>query len=79
MKISRLKIAGKEGYGRKRKLQPTEIFEEKIKNFRNTINHKYAKIIIREAIKHKCGIIVMEDLHKDYQKANDFSRWMNGN
>jgi IS605 OrfB family transposase len=62
IRISRLRIAGKAGHGRKRKLLPTEIFEEKIRNFRNTINHKYAKIVVNEALKKKCGIIILENL-----------------
>lgn len=53
---------GRRGHGRKKKLQPVEKFAKKIQNFRNTLNHKYAKHVVEYALKHRCGVIQLEDL-----------------
>jgi len=61
-KISIQKSGGKTGHGRKRKLLPVEIFSGRIKNYRNTINHKIAKRIVDKALKFKVAKIHLEDL-----------------
>lgn len=53
---------GRSGHGRKRKLKPTAILSEKESNYRNTINHRYAKTIVKNAIKNNCGTIQLENL-----------------
>lgn len=60
---SMLKIAGKTGHGKNRKMLPTQKLQDKIENFKNTINHKYSKKIIDIAIANNCGVIQMEDLN----------------
>lgn len=50
------------GHGRKRKLAPISALAEKEQNFRETINHRYAKTIVNTAIKNNCGTIQLEDL-----------------
>jgi len=54
--------AGRVGHGIKTRIKPIEFAQEKISNFRNTINHKYSKYIVDFAQKNNCGIIQMEDL-----------------
>ena len=53
---------GRIGHGVATKLKPIEKLRDKIKNFRNTTNHRYAKFIVDKAVKHGCGVIQMEDL-----------------
>lgn len=50
------------GHGVKRKLKSLATLSEKEKNFRNTVNHRYAKTIVATAVKNNCGIIQLEDL-----------------
>jgi putative transposase len=53
---------GRSGHGIKTKIAPIEVLSEKAKNFKDTINHKYARNVIDMAVKHLCGTIQMEDL-----------------
>lgn len=53
---------GRIGHGTKTRIKPVGFAQEKISNFRNTINHKYSRYIIEFALKHNCGTIQMEDL-----------------
>lgn len=53
---------GKAGHGRKKRIEPINHMSERVKNFRDTLNHKYSRYVIDFAIKHNCGIIQMEDL-----------------
>lgn len=53
---------GKAGHGRAKRIQAIDFMSEKVKNFRDTLNHKYSKYVIDFAIKNNCGCIQMEDL-----------------
>lgn len=53
---------GRIGHGVKRRLKPVKILREKEKNFRNLINHRYARHLVEIAVKNKCAVIQMEDL-----------------
>lgn len=53
---------GRIGHGRARRIQPIEVLQEKEANFRATTNHKYARHIVENAVRAKCGVIQMEDL-----------------
>ena len=53
---------GRIGHGKDRRLLPIETLKEKETNFRDTCNHRYARHIVDESLKAKCGIIQMEDL-----------------
>lgn len=53
---------GRIGHGVKTRTNPIYIDENKISNFRDTINHKYSKYVVDMAVKHNCGLIQMEDL-----------------
>lgn len=53
---------GKAGHGRKKRIEAINHMSEKVKNFRDTLNHKYSKYVIDFAIKNNCGVIQMEDL-----------------
>lgn len=53
---------GRIGHGIKTRVKPIEFAQEKISNFRNTINHKYSRYIVDFAQKNNCGTIQMEDL-----------------
>lgn len=56
-------VAGsRKGHGRVTALRPIEKLREKAANFRKTTNHRYAKRIVEEAVKHGCGVIQLEDL-----------------
>lgn len=53
---------GRRGHGRVTRLAPIKKLQDRVANFRNTTNHRYARYIVDKAIKHGCGIIQMEDL-----------------
>jgi transposase, IS605 OrfB family, central region len=53
---------GRIGHGIKTRIRPIDFAEEKISNFRNTVNHKYSRFIVDFAIRNDCGTIQMEDL-----------------
>lgn len=53
---------GRRGRGRKTLLKPIEKLRGKVANFRDTTNHKYSRYIVDMAIKHRAGVIQMEDL-----------------
>jgi putative transposase len=53
---------GRMGHGRKKRIAPTAKLRNKVANFRNTSNHKYARFVVEFAIKNGCGTIQMEDL-----------------
>lgn len=53
---------GRIGHGTKARVSDVYKAEDKIANFRNTINHRYSKALIDYAIKHQYGTIQMEDL-----------------
>jgi len=53
---------GSIGRGRGARVKPVLKIGDKIAKFRDAANHKYSRYIVNMAIKHKCGIIQMEDL-----------------
>lgn len=53
---------GRVGHGTKTRVSSIYKIEDKIANFRNTINHRYSKALIDFAVKNHFGIIQMEDL-----------------
>lgn len=53
---------GSIGHGTKKRIAAAYKDSEAVSNFRNTINHTYAKHIVDYAVKNKCGIIQLENL-----------------
>lgn len=53
---------GRKGHGTRTRISDVYKTEDKIANFRNTINHRYSKKLIDYAIDHQFGTIQMEDL-----------------
>lgn len=53
---------GRIGHGTKARVSDVYKTEDKIANFRNTINHRYSKKLIDYAVQHQYGTIQMEDL-----------------
>ncbi len=53
---------GRIGHGIKTRVANVFKTEDKISNFRSTINHRYSKVLIDYAVKHQYGTIQMEDL-----------------
>ncbi|MCL2053139.1 MAG: RNA-guided endonuclease TnpB family protein [Oscillospiraceae bacterium] len=53
---------GSIGHGKNKRNSPAMKIDDKIARFRDTCNHKYARYAVDMAIKHQCGIIVIEDL-----------------
>ena len=53
---------GRIGHGTKARVSSVYKTEDKIANFRDTINHRYSKALIDYAVKHGFGTIQMEDL-----------------
>lgn len=62
---------GRIGHGIKTRIKPIKFAEEKIANFRNTVNHNYSRYIIDFAVRNGCGTIQMENL-KGINKDNFF-------
>ena len=53
---------GRVGHGTRARVSDVYKAEDKIANFRNTVNHRYSKKLIEYAIQHQYGTIQMEDL-----------------
>lgn len=53
---------GRRSRGVQTRIQPIYTLRNKISNFRDTTNHKYARFVIDMALKHGCGTIQMEEL-----------------
>jgi IS605 OrfB family transposase len=53
---------GSVGHGTKTRIKPLENLSGKIKRFKDTKNHCWSRYIVDQAVKHKCGVIQMEDL-----------------
>lgn len=63
------------GHGRKSRLRPTTKLRGKIRNFRNMTNHRYAKYIVKQAVKNGCGTIQMEKLDGIAEGSTFLVRW----
>lgn len=63
---------GRRGHGRNTRLKPIDVLSDKVTNFRDTTNHKYSRYVVDMAIRHKCGVIQMEDLSGITEDANRF-------
>ena len=64
---------GRIGHGTKTRVSNVYKAEDKIANFRSTINHRYSKKLIEYAVKNKFGTIQMEDL-AGIQKDTGFQK-----
>lgn len=53
---------GRIGHGTKTRVDAVYKTEDRIANFRDTINHRYSKALVSYAVKHGFGTIQMEDL-----------------
>lgn len=53
---------GRIGHGRATRNKPAQEIADKIKRFRDTANHKYARALVDFAVKNQCGVIQMEKL-----------------
>ena len=53
---------GRIGHGRATRNKPAQEIADKIKRFRDTANHKYARALVDFAVKNQCGVIQMEEL-----------------
>lgn len=62
---------GKSGHGRDTRTKAIDTMSEKVKNYRDTLNHKYSRYIVDFALKHNCGTIQMEDLEGITSKATE--------
>lgn len=62
---------GKAGHGRYTRTKAIETMSDKVKNYRDTLNHKYSRYIVDFALKNKCGIIQMENLEGVTSKAKE--------
>lgn len=62
---------GKKGHGTQSRIKPIEHLNDKISNFRNTMNHKYSKYIVDFAIKKNCSAIQIENLEGYSEKAKE--------
>lgn len=66
---------GRSGHGTKTKIAPIEVLERKAANFKNTVNHKYARYIVNMALKHRCGTIQLEDLSGIREDNTFLANW----
>lgn len=69
-----LRTAEAKGHGRKRRLKATENLSGKTFHIRDTLNHKYSRKIVREAVTNKCGIIRLADM-SGVKLNGAFSSW----
>ena len=61
-KQSKMSADGRKGHGYKTRNLSANSLENKISQFRDTVNHKYSRAIVDYAIKNGCGTIQMEKL-----------------
>jgi IS605 OrfB family transposase len=69
------KYSGRTGHGRDRMLLPTDTLSDRESNFRDTCNHRYARYIVDQALKMRCGIIQMEDLKGISTDSKFLNNW----
>ncbi|WP_436664557.1 RNA-guided endonuclease InsQ/TnpB family protein (plasmid) [Alicyclobacillus acidoterrestris] len=63
------------GHGRKKRMRTLESLDTKVSDFRNMVNHTYAKRIVEAAVKMKCGVIQVEDLTGISDGDTFLGRW----
>jgi len=66
---------GRIGHGTKTRVSSVYKEQERISNFRDTINHRYSKALIEYAVKNGCGTIQMEDL-SGIRQSTDFPKFL---
>lgn len=59
------------GHGRRQKMKATERYHKKELDYIGTKLHVYSRAIINEAIKHKCGTVVLVNQTKKEDEAKD--------
>jgi len=63
------------GHGKNTLLAPVTKIGNKVSMFQKSVNHKYSKYIIDEAIKNKCYLIQMEDLSGIGKSSKFLRNW----
>lgn len=66
---------GRIGHGTKTRVASVYKTEDRIANFRDTINHRYSKALVNYAVKHGFGTIQMEDL-SGIKSSDDFPKFL---
>lgn len=66
---------GRIGHGYHTRVKPVETLSSKISDYRNTINHKYSKMIVEFAKKNNCGMIYFEDLSGISENDKFLKNW----
>jgi putative transposase len=66
---------GRRGHGVSTRIKPIQIISDKVTNFRNSVNHKYAKYVVEMAVKNNCGTIQLEDLSGISTDNNFLKNW----
>ena len=66
---------GRTGHGAKTRVSDVYKAQDKIANFRDTINHRYSKALVDYAVKHLYGVIQMEDL-SGIKNSEDFPKFL---
>lgn len=64
-----------DGHGRKNKLRVYSRYANKSHNYSQTVNHKWSKYIIEQAVKNHCKTIQMEDLSGINSKSKFLKNW----
>lgn len=69
--------SGRKGQGREDTLKPLRHLHEAEKNYRELVNHRYAKWVVDIAVKNRCGEIHLDDGHAPPLGKNKIllSRW----
>ncbi|MCF7811397.1 transposase [bacterium] len=66
------------GHGRKHKIETIEKLRELENNFRRTANHRLSRAVVNFALKHRAGVIVMENLEgfkEEHAEDKFLSSW----
>ena len=67
--------AGSVGHGTKKRIEAAYTEHNVIKNFKDTINHRYSKCIVEYALKNNCGTIQLEDLKGISERLLFLKNW----
>lgn len=66
---------GRRGHGTKCRIKPIGIAKKAVKNFTDTINHKYSRFVIDMAVKHQAEVIQMELLEGIAKETSFLKNW----